>query len=79
MTEEIAEKQYAFPSTFKSLAGSEQTHVFGMQLRDYFAAKAMQGVISTLNKGDEHQLPLAPILAYQIADLMMKEREKKND
>ena len=49
----------------------------GMTLRDYFAAKAMQGFASTL-RGD------APILfdrlaedAYRMADAMLKAREKQ--
>ena len=47
----------------------------GMTLRDYFAAKAMQGITSTLSG-------TAPVLydaiaddAYEIADAMLKARE----
>ena len=47
----------------------------GMSLRDYFAAKAMQGITSTLSG-------TAPVLydaiaddAYEIADAMLKARE----
>ena len=52
------------------------THVFGMTLRDYFAAKAMQGITSTLSG-------TAPVLydniaddAYALADAMLKAREQ---
>lgn len=47
----------------------------GMSLRDYFAAKAMQGIIShnwneiTINEA-------IAVDAYKIADLMLKAREE---
>ena len=51
-------------------------HITGMTLRDYFAAKAMQGITSTLSG-------TAPVLydaiaddAYEIADAMLKAREQ---
>ena len=50
-------------------------HITGMTLRDYFAAKAMQGITSTLSG-------TAPVLydaiaddAYKIADAMLNARE----
>ena len=43
----------------------------GMTLRDYFAAKAMQGMI-TRKILDEHN---DARIAYKIADAMMKARE----
>lgn len=48
----------------------------GMTLRDYFAAKALQGFAATLS-GDS--APLFDILAkdaYTMADAMLKQREK---
>lgn len=46
----------------------------GMDLRDYFAAKAMQGIISRNNR----KFDLSDVqLCYQVADAMMKEREQK--
>jgi hypothetical protein len=48
-------------------------HVTGMSLRDYFAAKAMQGLIS-IDDLDMHQDDYARV-AYQQADAMMKARE----
>ena len=45
----------------------------GMTLRDYFAAKAMQALITRIDvSGGEH----APY-AYIIADAMLKAREQK--
>ena len=47
----------------------------GMTLRDYFAAKAMQGILSSPQYwiGEDSQLVNA---AYELADAMLKEREK---
>ena len=49
-------------------------HLTGMTLRDYFAAKAMQGLIS-IDDLDMHQDDYAR-LAYQQADAMLKAREE---
>jgi hypothetical protein len=56
----------------------------GITIRDYFAAKAMQGYISnptvtqTLadNLTDEHPLMYITEMAYEAADAMLKQREK---
>jgi hypothetical protein len=48
----------------------------GMTLRDYFAAKAMQGLTTTLDQTDEE--PLWTVIAtdsYKLADAMLKARE----
>ena len=44
----------------------------GMSLRDYFAAKALQGLLSGRNYITEMNVQLA----YEYADAMLKEREK---
>ena len=46
----------------------------GMTLRDYFAAKAMQGIVS---RGIVEQVPLEVYAsnAYKLADAMLKARE----
>ena len=49
----------------------------GMDLRDYFAAKAMQGIMSK-EYFDGSYSEVAEY-AYKCADLMMKAREKKDD
>jgi DNA-directed RNA polymerase specialized sigma subunit len=46
----------------------------GMDLRDYFAAKAMQGMMADHTR-DNYPEEYAKH-AYRIADAMMKEREK---
>jgi hypothetical protein len=47
-----------------------------MDLRDYFAAKAMQALLTSIESEKEHQAALVPSTAYDIADAMLKEREK---
>lgn len=61
----------AFP--IKGWNGYEQTIHEGMDLRDYFAAKAMQAMISLDNVNDSY----VSKEAYLIADAMMKAREAK--
>ena len=48
---------------------------YGMDLRDYFAAKAMQGLIYGSVKAYENPAMCAE-WAYQTADAMLKERAK---
>lgn len=52
----------------------------GMTLRDYFAAKAMQGLMHNYHPCDflEHKGWIEDIsmASYQVADAMMKEREQ---
>jgi hypothetical protein len=48
----------------------------GMDLRDYFAAKVLNGLINYSPEPEEHKLIAE--LCYQLADAMMKAR-KKND
>lgn len=47
----------------------------GMTLRDYFAVKAMQGLLATDLKPDVENEDLAEV-AYAIADAMIKERTR---
>lgn len=56
----------------------------GMSLRDYFAAKAMQGLISACNSegiwtgcGDKKMNDNMAITAYMVADSMLKARWEK--
>jgi hypothetical protein len=71
----------AFPSR-ESIYGSDVIGVkenSGMDLRDYFAAKAMQSLINEKYwhdpKGGIHQINIAED-CYAMADAMMKAREK---
>ena len=57
---------------------------FGMDLRDYFAAKAMQGLIGInltmlQEKYDLKKSEMIAVLAYSYADAMILAREAKND
>ncbi len=66
----------AFPQ-FKWMPIEEQyTPMGGMDLRDYFAAKAMQGIITNPSRPDTFDITLASKQSYQIADAMMKAREQ---
>ena len=58
----------AFPTPAHNLQND------GMTLRDYFAAKAMQGVIASLQEGDERGCVWVAVYAYQYADAMLKAR-----
>jgi hypothetical protein len=53
---------------------------YGMSLRDYFAAKAMQEGVSVLMDVDEHDadrvIKLIARASYMVADAMLKERAK---
>lgn len=66
----------AFPSTFKSLdPDTGQTHRWGMTLRDYFAAKAMQGLLAQ-SQGTAlgSTVETAADYAYAMADAMLAAR-----
>ena len=59
----------AFPT------GNIARDTFGMTLRDYFAAKAMQGIIEYSPWVDHIDMDKIAQLAYKQADAMMKARE----
>ena len=55
------------------------THTYGMTLRDYFAAKAMQGMISANGDSNgylEYEEETVAANAYKLADAMLKARSK---
>jgi hypothetical protein len=52
----------------------QDTNSRGMTLRDYFAAKAMQGMLSE-NSGIRYPTDELVDFAYKVADAMMKARE----
>jgi hypothetical protein len=66
----IGKHLFAFPANHFDLANGEH----GMTLRDYFAAKAMQGFLFT----DKFDYPYRFTAkdAYEMADAMIKERTK---
>ncbi len=49
----------------------------GIYLRDYFAAKAMQGLLSSIEDTGSLTINLYSELSYKIADEMIKVRENK--
>lgn len=46
----------------------------GLSIRDYFAAKAMQGLV--IRNGRDLSLPKLAEFSYEMADAMLKERDK---
>lgn len=63
----------AFPRAGYPPVGSGQ--VDGMSIRDYFAAKAMQGILCS-GKGIHSDQFMLSRDAYEVADAMLKERAK---
>ena len=63
----------AFP-VFPDTGGGHAATFHGMSLRDYFAAKAMQGLISEFSS--EGWQRIVARNAYVVADEMLKVREK---
>ena len=69
----------AFPVTPTNSAGQCADIFIGMTLRDYFAAKAMQGICASKDEAGvllQHGHEWIAQEAYRIADAMLKEREK---
>ena len=63
---------YAFPMPMTVENGHVQNEPgYGMTLRDYFAAKAMQGVLSC---NDDQPHGIVAFDAYRYADAMLKAR-----
>lgn len=71
----------AFPVALDGSNGERVTHI-GMMLRDYFAAKAMVGLLRDKEKqkywtteyGSEESVKLTAQRAYEYADAMLKAR-----
>jgi|APGre2960657404_1045060.scaffolds.fasta_scaffold115217_2 hypothetical protein len=57
----------AFP-----ISGSQYQHTKGMTLRDYFAAKAMQGMMVDVEQPSCNYIAQT---AYEMADAMLKARD----
>ena len=64
----------AFPFQHKDPTTGLTNISTGMTLRDYFAAKAMQAIITNHKLEDCDDFVVAKN-AYQLADFMLKERE----
>jgi hypothetical protein len=66
---------YAFPTTSyydEKPVGIDE----GMELRDYFAAQALIGLLANPRCDAANGL-LCPQSAYELADAMLREREKR--
>lgn len=63
-TEEV---QAAFPDSYRD----------GMELRDYFAARAMQALLSDSDWRQDMDIKDTALAAYKTADAMMKERGRE--
>ena len=77
----------AFPYQHKNPTSGLTTESEGMTLRDYFAAKAMQGLLTIPAKELSNELcdeyprldSYISYLSFAIADAMLKAREVKHD
>ena len=63
----------AFPQQFK---GTTEPSLMGLTMRDYFAAKAMQGMCANSNSKPEVGENVFAEAAYMMADAMLKAREQ---
>lgn len=63
----------AFPTTRDS---NYEVCSKGISIRDYFAAKAMQGRLASFPDGVRVDDALLTAFAYRVADAMIAEREK---
>jgi hypothetical protein len=68
----------AFPYVVPPHDGNGCVVAFGMELRDYFAAKAMQGILASDpdDQGHEDNLKAIAVVSYKMADAMMKARDE---
>jgi hypothetical protein len=64
----------AFPNTLR-IDDEAFASLRGMTLRDYFAAKAMQGALSSPNCPFEFDEDGLALMAYQVADAFLKARK----
>jgi len=69
-------KAFARPASDAHQHGMH-SHQEGMDLRDYFAAKAMQGILSNAHLAKENPMDrnLIAGTAYEVADAMMIVRD----
>lgn len=69
----------AFPGVkvvYKGGCGTEKVYCQGMSLRDYFAAKAMEGELAACSSSRPTDLEDVAGFAYKIADAMLKARDE---
>ena len=61
----------AFP-----ISGSQYSHTYGMTLRDYMAAKAIEGATVSAISNIRYNHDLLAADAYALADAMLKARDE---
>jgi hypothetical protein len=66
----------AFPHSYEVMPSVERHTYTGMTLRDYFAAKAMVGILANDSNPGPEQVPHIVASAYILADAMLSQREK---
>ena len=66
----------AFPSEQHETKNGDwnQSYCSGMTLRDYFAAKALPGILSSWPTGSPANATGVAMVSYEIADAMLKVR-----
>ena len=65
----------AFPMIYQ---GDTRSDAVGMTLRDYFAAKAMQGIVASAGTA-EMRVDEAANFSYLLADAMLAAREQTEE
>jgi hypothetical protein len=66
----------AFPTKVYDVEREQLVREEGMTLRDYFAAKAMQGIMSDPSEAQPYTNDQLAQWAYQVADAMLKARDE---
>ena len=67
----------AYPYMHKHPTSGQTEIEAGMDLRDWFAGLAMPTAIKEVENAESYHLSDVAIIAYQYADAMMKQRNKK--
>lgn len=67
---------FPFPASLYPDGSTHEPGDPGMTLRDYFAAKAMQGMLASDIQCGPEQVPIIVASAYMMTDAMLKERSK---
>jgi hypothetical protein len=64
----------AFPHVFDDTQNKQRVVFTGMTLRDYFAAKAMQGWLASFVEDAPTNVHLLAKYSYEVADAMLNRR-----
>ena len=68
----------AFPYAYFDKQLNQTRTMYGMNLRDYFAAAALPMAIKEMNDAESFNINDAACMAYQYADAMLRARKKVN-